>query len=274
MAEFNDPESVFSKLNLDPNVNQDAISPAQIQLTSQIDNTSNINSQINRAKFNAPGSIFSKLNANANPETIKPDPTKIASKIDTTTNINSQINQEESLMDSKNAEYRKTRDKELMDPNPQANSTINDNIRNPKPVEINSTKDQDISTKQGSLEPQPRSTETEVTVNETSRDSSDTEQGWLERQAHKKINSWMSEAGSKTTDTSGEEIKDPNTSTQKSKKTGVGMVPALDRDRPKTSIPDANNRPNPQTPNIHKGPNAQMPKISIPKFSMPKMKPR
>jgi hypothetical protein len=87
-----------------------------------------------------------------------------------------------------------------------------------------------------------------------------------------KINTWMSDAGSNSQETKGVEPKDPDTSTKKSKKTTVGKVPAIDTSRPSPSIPDTNKRPTPGVPNIGKGPNPKSPKLSVPKFSMPKMK--
>jgi len=220
-------------------------------------------------QFNAPGSIFSKLNRNGEPGTISPPPTQVTSQIDTTSEINSSTTQTESMTDQKNAEYRSVREKEMVDPNVQANSEVDSNIKNPKPVDFKNTNDTDIKIKQGSLEPQPRSPDTEIIETKTSRQTSDTEQGWIERQAMSKINSWMSDAGSESKETKGEELKDPDTSTKKSKKTGVGKVPALDRTRPSTKIPNTNNGPNPKPPVVGNRPN---PKISIPKFSMPKMK--
>jgi hypothetical protein len=50
------------------------------------------------------------------------------------------------------------------------------------------------------------------------------------------------------------------------------MVPALDRNRDKTNVPDISKRPHPTTPNISTGPGKTGPKLSVPKFSVPKMK--
>jgi hypothetical protein len=225
--------------------------------------------------FNSPGSTFSKINANGNPSAINPPPTQITSQIDTTSGINKSISQTESAADQKNAEYRSIREKEMVDPSTQANSEINNNIKNPKPVNFENATDTDIRTEFGSLEPQPRSPNTDIIETKTSRNSSDTEQGLIERTAMSKINTWMSDAGSNSQETKSEEPKDPDTSTQKSKKTGVGMVPALDRNREKTSIPDSNKRPQPSNPNIGSGPAPTKPvgpKLKVPKISMPKMK--
>lgn len=193
--------------------------------------------------FNSPGSTFSKINANGNPSAINPPPTQITSQIDTTSGINKSISQTESAADQKNAEYRSIREKEMVDPSVQANSEINNNIKNPKPVNFENT--------------------------------TDTEQGLIERTAMSKMNTWMSDAGSNSQEIKGVEPKDPDTKTQKSKKTGVGMVPALDRNREKTSIPDSNKRPQPSNPNIGSGPAPTKPvgpKLKVPKISVPKMK--
>lgn len=228
----------------------------------------------NNLHFNAPGSIFSKINANGNPEAVNAGgtpPTQHSSSIDTTSEINKSTSQGEASADAKNAEYRSIREKEMVDPNQQANSEVDKNIRNPNEVNPQKTVDTEIRTEQISR-PHPQASEVKTSEVKTSRENSDTEQGWIEKTAMKKINGWMSDAGSESKETKGEEPKDPDTSTQKSKKTGVGMVPALDRDREKTSIPDSNKRPTPGVPNIGKGPNPTSPKLSIPKFSMPKMK--
>jgi len=223
--------------------------------------------------FNSPGSIFSKINANGNPEAVNNGgvpPTQHSSNIDTTSGINKSTSQTEAASDQKNAEYRSTREKEMVDPNAQANSEVNGNIKNPKPIKFEPTTDVEV-TNETTSDP----VSNKATVKETSRANDPGEQSWLERQAHKKINGWMSDAGSESKETKGEEPKDPDTSTQKSKKTNVGRVPALDRDREKTSIPDANKRPKPGIPNIGSGPAPTKPvgpKLKVPKISMPKMK--
>ena len=227
--------------------------------------------------FNSPGSIFSKINANGNPEAVNNGgvpPTQYSSNIDTTSGINKATSQTEASADQKNAEYRSTREKEMMDPNKQANSEVDKNIRNPNEVNPQKTVDTEIKTEQISR-PHPQASEVKTSEVKTSRENSDSEQGWIEKTAMKKINGWMSDAGSESKETKGEEPKDPDTSTQKSKKTNVGRVPALDRDREKTSIPDANKRPKPGIPNIGSGPAPTKPvgpKLKVPKISMPKMK--
>lgn len=223
--------------------------------------------------FNSPGSTFSRINANGNPEAVNAGgtpPTQHSSNIDTTSGINKSISQTEATADQKNAEYRSTREKEMMDPNAQANSEVNGNIKNPKPTKFEPTTDIEV-TNETTSDP----VSNKATVKETSRANDPGEQSWLERQAHKKINGWMSDAGSNSKETEGEEPKDPDTSTKKSKKTNVGRVPALDRDREKTSIPDANKRPKPGRPNIGSGPAPTKPvgpKLKVPKISVPKMK--
>jgi len=221
-------------------------------------------------RFNEPGSVFAQLNKSGEPETVSlkgQGPTQFSSKMDTTTGLNSQTTKAEGMMDAQNSEYRATREKEMVDPNVDANKEINSNIKEPKPVNFEHTTDIEV-TNETTMEP----VSNKATVKETSRATDPGEQSWLERQAFKKINSWMSDAGSNMKETDGEEPKDPDTSTQKSKKTSVGMVPALDRNRDKTSVPDISKRPHPTTPNISTGPGKMGPKLSVPKISVPKMK--
>lgn len=221
-------------------------------------------------RFNEPGSVFAQLNKSGEPETVSLSgvgPTQFSSKMDTTTGINSQTTQAEGMMDASNSEYKTTREKEMVDPNIEANKEVNSNIKNPKPVNFEATSDIEVTNKT-TMDP----VSNKATVKETSRANDPGKQSWLERQAFKKINNWMTDAGSNAKETEGEEPKNPDTSTQKTKKTSVGMVPALDRNRDKTSVPDISKRPHPATPNISTGPGKTGPKLSVPKFSVPKMK--
>ena len=225
-------------------------------------------------RFNEPGSVFAQLNKSGEPETVSlkgQGPTQFSSKMDTTTGLNSETSKAEGMMDAQNSEYRATREKEMVDPNVDANNEINSNIKNPKPVNPQMAIDTEIQTENISKEP-PEPSEVKTTELKTSRENSDSEQGWMERTAMRKINGYMADAGSNMEETKGEEPKDPDTSTRKSKKTGVGMVPALDRNRDKTSVPDISKRPHPTTPNISTGPGKMGPKLSVPKISVPKMK--
>ena len=225
-------------------------------------------------RFNEPGSVFAQLNKSGEPETVSlkgQGPTQFSSKMDTTTGLNSETSKAEGMMDAQNSEYRATREKEMVDPNVDANKEINSNIKNPKPVNPQMAIDTEIQTENISKEP-PEPSEVKTTELKTSRENSDSEQGWMERTAMRKINGYMADAGSNMEETEGEEPKDPDTSTRKSKKTSVGMVPALDRNRDKTSVPDISKRPHPTTPNISTGPGKMGPKLSVPKMSVPKMK--
>lgn len=225
-------------------------------------------------RFNEPGSVFAQLNKSGEPETISlggEGPTQFSSKMDTTTGLNSETSNAEGMMDSQNSEYMATREKEMVDPNTAANKEINSNIKNPKQVNPQMAIDTEIQTENISKEP-PEPSEVKTTELKTSRENSDSEQGWMERTAMRKINGYMADAGSNMEETEGEEPKDPDTSTRKSKKTSVGMVPALDRNRDKTSVPDISKRPHPTTPNISTGPGKMGPKLNVPKISVPKMK--
>lgn len=226
------------------------------------------------SQFNAPGSTFSKINGSANIESISggQDPVNASTQIDPVSEINSQTSTTEGMMDSQNAEYKSTRKKEMVDPNAQANSEIDSNIKNPKPVNFEETTDYtDMSAEHGDYGV-PGKVDYNVEEKTSSRKTSKTEQGWLERQAHNKINSWMSDAGSNVGENEGQEPKDPDTSTQKSKKPGVGKVPAIDQAKPKPSVPDTSGRPRPKSNNVGSPPSPKVPKFGSPKFKMPKMK--
>jgi len=218
----------------------------------------------NSPHFNAPGSVFSQLNSNGSPNAVNQNgigPTERASDIDTTSKTNNKIKEGEAMTDSKNSEYRSTREEEMVDPNKDANSTINNEIKNPKKQEPEQTKDTKIDVNTKSKPPETKKVE-------KSRSSSDTEQGWLERKAMKQINGWMSDGAGEVNTNEGVTPKDPDTSTEKSRKTGVGKVPALDRSREETSIPNSNNRPKPTPPNVNNTPKLKMPKVALPKMKL------
>ena len=216
--------------------------------------------------FNAPGSTFSQLNGRGG--SFNPN-TDTATQIDSTSSINNSTSQSEESAGKYNEDYKKTRSTQYEDPTIRANENTG-KIKNPDSVNFNPTTDTEISTKPKGKDNDSR--EVEVIESKKSRESSNSEQGWIERQAMGMINDKTSQAGSEVKDSNGVGPKDPDTSTKKSKKTTVGKVPAIDASRPSPSIPDANKRPTPGVPNISKGPNPTSPKLSVPKFSMPKMK--
>jgi hypothetical protein len=219
------------------------------------------------AHFNAPGSVFSQLNTAGN---TNPGVGGIMAT-DSTGPVNAKTMEGESQMDSHNTEYKSTRESQYQDPAVASNKEMG-KIKNPDPVKGTATKDVETS-----AETSGQVNGTDVTANvdtgkkESNREDSDSEQSWLQREAMAQINNKMSDATGNVKDNESTDAKNPDTSTQKSKKPGVGQVPAIDQTRqsPPTIPTD---RPKPTYPMPSSGPSPKTPAIKPPKLSVPKMK--
>lgn len=217
--------------------------------------------------FNAPGSVFSQLNGAGSTNTN----VNQVSQTDSTSSTNAQTTSTESQVDANNSSYKKTRESEYQDPGLAANKESG-KIKNPEPVKSPPTKDVETTAKtSGEVSGTNIKANVDTSQKKDSRQSSDSEQGWIERTAMQKINSSMSNSTSNVKDNGEADAKDPDTSSKKSKKPGVGKVPVIDQTRPnpETVKPD---RPKASYPVLNSGPKAFAPSIKPPKFSIPKMK--
>lgn len=224
------------------------------------------------AHFNSPDSVLSQINGagNTNPSIDG------ASRQDPVAESNNATLQGESEMQKGDSQYKSTRADNYQDPATAANKEMGP-IKNPDPVQPPQTTDIESNVEMtaepgkdgGEWKTTQKVTQTEHDRKSTPREGS--EQGWLERQAMKRINNKMADATSNVGDSNSTDAKDPDTSTKPSKKGNMGKVPAIDQTRPKPADTKPN-RPKPTYPLTKQGPKPSYPKLKAPKLSVPKMK--